>query len=278
MPVGSGRSLAFFSAPHLDQEGLFIVVTPLMALAEDMGRRLGQNHAVHGGIYPQFSAQNGQLIFVVARHAEADRFLGWLEVQSSHLWHVFIDECHHIYLSTTYHACFHLFHRLTKLNKPFTFLSSTVLPQSIPLLCSAMGISQEMLQIICAPIARPNISYSITHIPEAENMLDVVMGFCHNFQLGPDDCGIIYSRTIADAKLLAEVLRCEYYASKVDLDEEINMGKKWAIIKRWQQGKGVANRWIVRTQCFGEGIDQSNVQITAHYNVMTLLDIIEQTG
>ncbi|KAK0472222.1 hypothetical protein IW261DRAFT_1571035 [Armillaria novae-zelandiae] len=214
-----------------------------MALAEDMGHCLGQNHAVHGGIYPQFSAQNVQLVFVAAHHAQVDRFLDWLEAQSSCLWSVFIDECHHIYLSMTYRACFCLFHRLTKLNKPFTFLSLTALPQSIPLLHSAMGISQEMLRIICAPIEKPNISYSVTHVPEAENMLDVVMGFCHNFQLGPHNCGIIYSRTIAEAKLLAEALHCEYYISKVNLDKEINMGKKQAIIKR--QGKGAANRCII---------------------------------
>ncbi|KAK0460308.1 hypothetical protein IW261DRAFT_1429163 [Armillaria novae-zelandiae] len=75
MPAGSGRSLAFFSVLHLDQEGLFIVVTPLTALAEHMGRRLGQNHVAHGGIYPQFSAQNGQLVFVAARRAAAAALL-----------------------------------------------------------------------------------------------------------------------------------------------------------------------------------------------------------
>ncbi|KAK0197710.1 hypothetical protein F5146DRAFT_1130570 [Armillaria mellea] len=278
MPTGSGKSLAFFSAPCLDSSAFFIVVTPLTALTEDMGRRLGQNHSINGGIYPEYSSQNGQLVFVAAHHAGTDAFLRWVDAQESRLRRVFIDECHHIYLSSTYRACFRLFHKLTRLKKPFTFLSSTVLPQSIGLLCRAMGIAQETLRIIRAPIARPNISYSVARIREEDNIIQTVTEFCTKFILNADDRGIIYSRTIADAKLLAEALGCDYYVSMVDEDKETNTKKKRAVMKRWQEGKEAANRWIVGTQCLGEGIDQSNVRVVVHANVTTLIDIIQQTG
>ncbi len=258
MPTGSGKSLAFFSAPCLDPTGLYIVVTPLTALTEDMGRRLGQNHLIRGGIYPQFSEQNGQLVFVAAHLAGSDQFFSWLDPQESHLRWVFIDECHHIYLLSTYRVCFRLFHKLMGLKKPFTFLSSTVLPQSIELLCGAMGISQPTLRIIRAPIARPNISYSVTCIREEDDMVATVTSFCCKFLLNADDHGIIYSTMIADAKLLAEALGCDYYVSKVDEDPETNVKKKRAVMQRWQEGKEAANKWIVGTQCLGEGIDQSN--------------------
>ncbi|KAK0475973.1 hypothetical protein EDD18DRAFT_1366707 [Armillaria luteobubalina] len=278
MPTGSGKSLAFFSAPCLVPEGLFLVVTPLTALTEDMDRRLRQNHGVRGGIYPSFSDMNGQLVFVAAHQAGTDKFLGWVEKQESRLRRIFIDECHHVYASSTYQACFRLFHKLTKMKKPFTFLSSTVLPQSIPLLCRAMAITQETLRIIRAPIARPNISYSVTHVPDEKDLIERVTTFCRNFTLGADHRGIIYTRTIADAKLLADALGCDYYVSKVDLDEETNTMKKRANIKRWQEGEEAKNRWIVGTQCLGEGIDQSNVRITVHANVTTLIDLVQQTG
>ncbi|KAK0197635.1 hypothetical protein F5146DRAFT_1130495 [Armillaria mellea] len=278
MPTGSGKSLAFFSASCLDPTGLYIVVTLRTALTEDMDRRLGQNRSISGGIYPQFSDQNGQLVFVSAHHAGTDPFFRWLDTQESRLRRVFIDECQHIYLSSTYWACFRLFHRLMSLKKPFTFLSSTMLPQSIGLLCREMGIAQETLRIIREPIARPNISYSVTRIREEDNIIQTVTEFCTKFILNADDRGIIYSRTIADAKLLAEALGCDYYVSMVDEDKETNTKKKRAVMKRWQEGKEAANRWIVGTQCLGEGIDQSNVRVVVHANVTTLIDIIQQTG
>ncbi|KAK0493018.1 hypothetical protein EDD18DRAFT_1108610 [Armillaria luteobubalina] len=224
MPTGSGKSLSFFAAPCLDVDGLYIVVTPLTALTEDMGRRLGQNHAVRGGIYPKFSSQDGQLIFVAAHHAGTDQFLRWLGPQQSRLRRVFIDECHHIYLSSTYRACFRLFHKLTNLKKPFTFLSSTVLPQSIPLLCNASNNTRA--------IARPNITYSVRRIPEEEDLMPL-------------------------SRCLPKGL------SWVDADPETNAQRR---------------RWIVGTQCLGEGIDQSNVRIVVHANVTTLIDVVQQTG
>ncbi|KAG2345281.1 hypothetical protein BDR05DRAFT_946802 [Suillus weaverae] len=40
MPTGSGKSLAFFAAPLLHPHGLFIVITPLIALTKDMACQL----------------------------------------------------------------------------------------------------------------------------------------------------------------------------------------------------------------------------------------------
>ncbi|KAK0439083.1 uncharacterized protein EV420DRAFT_1735655 [Desarmillaria tabescens] len=279
MPTGSGKSLAFFSAPYLDDGGLYVVITPLTALTEDMGRRLRQNDGIRGGIYPEFSSLDGQLVFAAAHYAGTETFYNWVDKQADRLRRVFIDECHHLYLSTSYRSCFKLFYRLTALGKPITFLSATVFPQSIPLLCKCMGIPQETLRIIRTSTARRNIRYSVTHVPKSMDMVGVVTEFCAGIKFGPDDRGIIYTRTIADAIQLSRILQCDYYISKVDPNnEENNTIKKREIISTWQSGEDPKRRWIVGTQCLGEGIDQSNVRITVHFNVTTLIDVVQQTG
>ncbi len=275
LPTGSGKSLSFFSAPLLDPSGLYIVITPLTALTEDMGRRLDESHGIRGGIYPQFSELDGQLVFAAAHHAGTDVFYNWAEKQVGRLRRIFIDECHHVYLSSSYRPCFRLFHRLTGLGKPFTFLSATVLPDSISLLCEAMGISERTLRVIRASTARPNIRYSVTQVPKHEDMYDVVTTFCRKCNIKPKDRGIIYTRTTADAREVAKRLGCDFYISKVCDDAEANTKEKQGRLERWKRGD---NLWIVGTQCLGEGIDQDNIRYVVHYNVTTLIGLAQETG
>ncbi|KAF8551895.1 hypothetical protein OG21DRAFT_1524142 [Imleria badia] len=48
MPTGSGKNLAFFAALLLNPSGMFIIMTPFVALMEDMCQRLTA-YSISGG-------------------------------------------------------------------------------------------------------------------------------------------------------------------------------------------------------------------------------------
>ena len=75
MPTRSGKSLAFFAAPLLNPSSLFIVVTPFVALTEDMDRRLTACPGIRGGKWScDTDPINDQLIIVPAHEARSDQF------------------------------------------------------------------------------------------------------------------------------------------------------------------------------------------------------------
>jgi hypothetical protein len=135
MPTGSGKSLTFFGAPLMYPDKLFVVITPLIALTEDLARRLSET-TIRGGkwldIRDPFQAQ---LVIVSAHEAGTHDFFTWARSHRPRLGRIFIDEAHHIYTSDTYRTCFRLFDMITRLGVPITFLSATVFPRSVRILC-----------------------------------------------------------------------------------------------------------------------------------------------
>ncbi|KAG2110393.1 uncharacterized protein F5147DRAFT_652003 [Suillus discolor] len=74
MPTGSGKSLAFFAAPLIHPRALFIVITPLVALTEDMAQWLATTH-IEGGQYPHIqNILTAQIMIVSAHQAGTDDF------------------------------------------------------------------------------------------------------------------------------------------------------------------------------------------------------------
>ena len=83
MPTRSGKSLAFFAAPLFNLSSLFIVVTPFIALTEDMDCRLAACPGIHGGKWScDTDPINDQLVIVPAHEAGSDRFFRWAEANS----------------------------------------------------------------------------------------------------------------------------------------------------------------------------------------------------
>ncbi|KAG1720862.1 uncharacterized protein EDB91DRAFT_1088677 [Suillus paluster] len=279
MPTGSGKSLAFFAAPVLIPDSLFIVITPLVALTEDLARRLSSTTIPGGQYHHVKDVLSAQIILVSAHQAGTDEFYQWANSIGYRLKRVFIDEAHHIFTSDDYRPCFKLFHLITRLKKPITFLTATMSPQSLSRLCAEMLIPPSMVRVIRAPLHRPNIHYSVIKAPANE----VIKRFTDVFKstiLNPTDRGIIYCTRIDLIKDLAQSLDIQYYTSKVDdqLDERANVQEKKRRFQAWRDGITPKDRWMIATLCFGEGIDFPGVRVVIHLEVNNMLRFLQETG
>ncbi|KAJ3871558.1 hypothetical protein F5051DRAFT_446066, partial [Lentinula edodes] len=78
--TGGGKSLAFFGAPFLFPKKLFVVVSPVVALTQDLRRRLLET-CINGGIWNEepIDIHAAQLVLVSAAHkAGTDEFHNWI--------------------------------------------------------------------------------------------------------------------------------------------------------------------------------------------------------
>ena len=274
MPTGSGKSLAFFAAPLLNPSSMFIVVTPFVTLTEDMCRRLAAYPITGGKWSSNTSPFDAQLVVVPAHEAGTSRFFQWAHANSERIRRVFLDEAHHIFVSDSYRPCFKLFHLLTRLKKPITFLTATMPTHSIPALCKAMMIHPFLLRIIRAPVSRPNVGYSVIHVNESRLVEKTVEVF-RSISLRPNERGVIYTTSIAFTHEVAQKLSIPAYTSRILPDEQSNKEEKSRRFLAWRSGK---TPWVAATICFGEGVDFPSVRYAIIVEPREMLSFLQESG
>ncbi|KAG2030602.1 hypothetical protein BDR03DRAFT_986972 [Suillus americanus] len=204
-----------------------IVITPLVALTEDMARQLATTR-IEGGQDPHIqNVLTAQIVIVSAHQAGTDDFFHWAQ----------------------------------SIKKG----SSTISPISLPRLCSQMQIPPSLIRIIQAPLHRGNISYSVISVLAAQ-LKEKVIETHRSIVLQEKDRGIIYCTTIALIKELSELLYIPYYTSRLDdqLDDSANTEEKNRRFNAWRDGDTPSQRWMIATLCFGEGIDFLGVCYIIH--------------
>ena len=274
MPTGSRKSLAFFGAPLLNPSRLFIVVTPFIALTEDMCRRLAA-YPISGGKWSSdLSPFDAQLVIVPVHKAGTLRFFQWAQANSERIHRVFVDEAHHIFVSDSYRPCFKLFHLLTRLKKPLTFLTATMPIHSIPALCQAMMIDPFLLRIIRAPVSRSNVGYRVIRVDES-HLMEKTTELFHSISLQPHERGVIYTTSIAFTHEVAQKLSIPAYTSRILPDEQMNKEEKSRRFLAWHLGH---TPWVTATICFGEGVDFPSVRYAIIVEPKEMLSFLQESG
>ncbi|KAH7868512.1 uncharacterized protein C8R40DRAFT_1074735 [Lentinula edodes] len=275
--TGGGKSLAFFGAPFLFPRHLFVVVSPLVALTQDLRRRLLET-GINGGVWNEdlIDIHIAQLILVSAHKAGTDEFHGWL---TSHgvklrLKRIFVDEAHKIATDDKFRSCFRRFSYLTRSSVPITFLSGSLMPKSMPKILDTMGIKDPALvDEIRRYSGRPNLKYIVEKVDEEEaiqKILDFVQA--ETLRMGPEDRGIIFTRTRKDADLISEALDVPKYLGGMSTEERKEAEN------RWRKRANPRDLWIVATQAFGQGVDYPHVRRVIHLDPMDLLDYFQETS
>ncbi|KAG1760540.1 P-loop containing nucleoside triphosphate hydrolase protein [Suillus occidentalis] len=174
MPTGSGKSLAFFVAPLIHPRALFIVITPLVALTEDMARRLATTPIARGQYHHNQDILTDQIVIVSMHQAGTDDFFHWANVVKPRLTCVFINEAHHVITSDDYRNCFKLFHLITALNADPTFtLSTTKLKDKVVETHRSIVLHEKDRGIIyCTTIALIKELSELLQIPYYTSRLD----------------------------------------------------------------------------------------------------------
>ncbi|KAJ3810047.1 P-loop containing nucleoside triphosphate hydrolase protein, partial [Lentinula aff. lateritia] len=276
--TGGGKSLAFFGAPFLFPHHLFIVVSPLIALTQDLRRRLLET-GINGGVWNEetIDFHTAQLILVSAHKAGTDEFHNWITSEGVRLRlkRIFIDEAHKIATDQNFRSCFKRFSYLTRSSVPITFLSGSLMPKSMPKILETMGIKDtSLVDEIRRYSGRRNLKYIVEKVEDEEQILLKILEFvrAETLKLGSEDRGIIFTRTRKDAESIAEALEVPLYLGGMSNEERAEAEN------RWRKRMNTQDRWIVATQAFGQGVDYPHVRRVIHLDPMDLLDYFQETA
>ena len=262
LATGGGKSLSFFACHLLVAGKLCIVIYPLVALGDDLMMRSSIIPSLKWASWTDEQADKNDpqldLLFVSADQAARSPFRHFCQIFKDRIHRIFIEEAHHLLIDPIFRPCFDLLRLLTSFGIPFTFLTATIYPESIPTLCEQMLIPQESLRQIRQETYRPNIRYTMKQY-DLDDLLSTVVAHIRECmsQTAAHERGIIYCTSTRIVKDLGQALGIPTYTATISLDLQENKKLKFERLQNWKQGKAP---WIVGTQCLGEGVDFPSVR------------------
>lgn len=285
MPTGGGKSLCF-QVPALAQEGLCLVVTPLVALMKDQVENLRHRgikaYAVHSGltwreiqvIMDNCQFGNYKFLYVSPERLESDTFRKRL-VQLP-VCMIAVDEAHCI--SQWGYDFRPPYLRISQIRKdlphvPVLALTATATPEVMQDIQERLTLPTKephKWNVFRKSFKRDNLSYIVRH---TEDKLGQMLHILTSVR----GSAIVYVRNRQKTKETAEWLSehgitAVYYHAGLSHQSKDAAQRVW---KNWHADKenereGV--RVIVATNAFGMGIDKPDVRLVVH---LDLPDTIE---
>ena len=271
MPTGGGKSLTY-QVPGLVQQGVCIVVTPLIALMKDQVDRLRARHipavAIHSGLSPRaidIALDNCvygdvKFLYVAPERLATEAFR--LRVQRMNVSLLAVDEAHCI--SQWGYDFRPSYLRIAELREKLPGVPVLALTASATKLVA--GDIMHHLRfaephILRSSFARPNLSYSVRHTDDKNGQL---LRLVRNVP----GTGIVYVRTREGTEQVADLLRQEgvtaaaYHGGMGHAERSLRQ-------EEWIAGK---TRIMVATNAFGMGIDKPDVRFVVHYAMCDSLE------
>lgn len=272
LPTGGGKSICF-QVPALANEGLCLVISPLIALMKDQVESLKKKNILALSIYSGMSffevkrslenASHGnfKFLYVSPERLETNLFLEYLPGMNINL--VAVDEAHCV---SQWGYDF----------RPPYLRIATIrehLP-GIPILALTASATKEVQDDICEKLLfkkdhqrfqksfeRPNLSYSVFNPSSKQSKLIEIF---KNVQ----GSGIVYCKSRKRTKEVADLLKMnninsDFYHAGLTNNERTTKQESW--IKN-------ETRIIACTNAFGMGIDKSIVRTVVHYDVPDALE------
>jgi ATP-dependent DNA helicase RecQ len=272
MPTGGGKSICF-QVPSLLNDGLCLVISPLIALMKDQVANLKKKGipalSIHSGmsfIEVKKTLQNAaygnfKFLYVSPERLETDLFLEYLPLIKLNL--IAVDEAHCI--SQWGYDFRPPYLRIAAIREYFP---------KIPVLALTASATLEVQKDICEKLEfkkgyqsfhqsfeRPNLSYSAFDLASKQNKLITVLQKVHG-------SGIVYCKTRKRTKEIAEMLRlnnirADFYHAGLSNEERNKKQEDWVNNKI---------RIIACTNAFGMGIDKPDVRTVIHYDMPDALE------
>ena len=271
MPTGGGKSLTF-QVPALAQEGVCIVITPLIALMKDQVEHLRHKGIAAAAIYSGMSRDaivttlencifgGVKLLYISPERISSDLF----QIKLKHMKVSFItvDEAHCIsqwgydfrpsYLQIT------VIRKLVP-NVPILALTATATPDVIDDIQERLGFTEK--NVFRMSFERKNLAYVVRQAEDKEAEM------VHILQSIPKTA-IVYCRSRKRTKEVAQLLM-QYGISATWYHAGLEPAVKDQRQSEWQHDKV---RVMVATNAFGMGIDKADVRVVVHMDCPSSLE------
>ena len=266
MPTGGGKSITF-QVPALAQEGLCLVITPLIALMKDQVQNLKKRGIKALAIYSGMSRQQiivtlencifGNYKFLYISPERLDTEIFRTKLQKMKISMITVDESHCI--SQWGYDFRPAYLKIAEIRAllpgiPVLALTATATPEVVKDIQARLHFQQE--NVFRMSFERENLAYIVR---KTENKTGELL---HILRRMPGSA-IIYVRNRRRTKEITELLHNEditadfYHAGLDDATKDIRQ-------QRWQTG---ASRVMVATNAFGMGIDKPDVRIVIHLDL-----------
>ena len=267
MPTGGGKSITF-QVPALAQEGICLVITPLIALMKDQVNRLNKleikSIAIHSGMSAEEidnALENciyGDYKFLYVSPERISTRVFQVKVARLNLLLVAIDEAHCISqwgydFRPSYLKIASLRDHISD-KVPFLALTASATPQVIQDIMKKLAFRGK--NVLKTSFDRKNISYLVRRVEDKSAYLIKTLQKIKG-------SGIVYVRSRKRCKEVAELLvtngiSADFYHA--GLTDELRDKKQAS----WTIGE---TRVIVATNAFGMGIDKSEVRFVVHWDI-----------
>lgn len=271
MPTGGGKSITF-QVPALAQEGVCIVVSPLIALMKDQVAHLRQRGIIAAAVYSGMSQReivqtldncilgDTKLLYVSPERLASPLFQN--KLHRIHVSFITVDEAHCISqwgydFRPSYLRIADL--RSLKPDVPVLALTATATPQVVDDIQQKLGFRQP--NVIKMSFARPNLAYVVR--PTANKDLELI-----HILRSVAGSAIVYAYSRDHTKRVAKTLTdagIEATFFHAGLDPAVKDERQQA----WQHDRC---RVIVCTNAFGMGIDKPDVRMVIHYDAPDSLE------
>lgn len=266
MPTGGGKSITF-QVPALAQQGVCIVITPLIALMKDQVANLRARGikavAIHTGLTRDeiiIALENCifgdyKFLYISPERLSSDLFLA--KIKRIPVSFITVDESHCI--SQWGYDFRPAYLRIADIRKllphvPILALTATATPEVVKDIQKRLEFRQE--NVFSMSFERKNLAYVVRRTDNKPKEL------IHILQQLPG-CAIIYTRSRQRTQEVATFLRQQgvtaefYHAGLPNIEKDERQ-------QRWQKGE---SRVMVATNAFGMGIDKPDVRMVIHVDI-----------
>ncbi len=263
LPTGGGKSICF-QVPAMMNDGLCLVVTPLIALMKDQVENLNKRGIPAFAIYAGMQSRDVEKVLALAREGEikflyvsperlqSRRFLWYCEVLPVKL--IAVDEAHCI--SQWGYDFRPAYLQIAAIREqfpdaPILALTATATPKVREDICARLNLRDPA--VFVKSFARANLSYSVSagdnKLVRIRQILERVPGaaivYCGNRRQTKEVAGLLSAQGISAA----------YYHAGLSAAERSARQESW--IKN-------ELRVMVCTNAFGMGIDKPDVRLVIH--------------